>query len=327
MKGGEKNCPHFNALLPALCLILFAGVPPARAQLSAAGQTLADRALHFSAAGSRHPVKFERADNFRDLGGYPNAAGTHRIRFGLLYRSARLAKIKDRDRKILQELGVQRVCDFRGDRERRRRPLHLPENIRVTEYPVEHITEKELRRAVAKSSPRSPFDGAEFMEDYYRRLVREFTPVYGEWLRSLLGRPPAPQVFQGGVGGKDRVGFASAVLLRTLDAPWDIVQGDYLLSAIHGWRKKEKRMRQIRMYAAFRRGLEAENVYPVLTVRQSFLHAAFDEIDAQYGSFENYLRLGLKVSAQEQRELQRLYLESIPPPPATTETSAPGKPR
>ncbi len=313
------RCQNRLRFLPLLLLsLMLSGIPAGTAlALTAAEQALVERTLDFLPASGVRRLQFERVDNFRDLGGYPNAAGTHRLRSGLLYRSGRLSKIKDPDRELLRKLGIQRVADFRSEAEHDRRVLQLPDGMRVSRYPVAGLSEDELREAFKQASRKSPFDGARFMEDFYRRLVREFTPMYGAWLRSLREAASAPQVVQG-VGGKDRIGLASALLLRTLDVAPEIVQGDYLLSGTYNWRGKEKRMRQIRWYSALRPGLKAQKVYPVLTVQQSFLQAADDEIDARYGSFENYLRNGLGISAREQRELQRLYLEPIPGQPAKT---------
>jgi len=301
-----------------LLLLLLPGIPAGTAlALTAAEQALVERALDFLPASGARRLPFERVDNFRDLGGYPNAQGTHRLRSGLLYRSARLSRIKDPDRELLRELGIRRVSDFRSEPEHNRRVLRLPDGMRIKRYPVVSFTEEELRKTLKQSSRKFPFDGEKFMEDLYRRLVREFTPQYGAWLRSLREEASAPQVIQG-VGGKDRIGLASALLLRTLDVHPDIVQGDYLLSGAYSWHGKKKRMRQIRWYAALRPGLEAQKVYPLLTVQQSFLQAAYDEIDLRYGSFQNYLRQGLGISAREQRELQRLYLEPLPGGPVKT---------
>ena len=59
-------------------------------------------------------LSFEKAENFRQLGGYPAADG-RRVRCGLLYRSGALADAActPNDRALLESLGLRVVCDFR----------------------------------------------------------------------------------------------------------------------------------------------------------------------------------------------------------------------
>jgi protein-tyrosine phosphatase len=46
------------------------------------------------------------------------------------------------------------------------------------------------------------------------------------------------------------------------------------------------------------------------TVRASFLAAAFEAIDADYGNLETYLREGLGLGTAERAELETRYLEA-----------------
>jgi protein-tyrosine phosphatase len=57
-------------------------------------------------------VEFERLHNFRDLGGYAGAGGRS-VRWGLLYRSDSLGKLRGRDAERFAALGVRTVIDLR----------------------------------------------------------------------------------------------------------------------------------------------------------------------------------------------------------------------
>ena len=82
-------------------------------------------------------IVFSGVRNFRDLGGY-RAADGRIIRRGLLYRSANLHDLTDKDLQRLDRLSLKRVIDFRADFEKANEPDRLPadSNIQVLEIPI-----------------------------------------------------------------------------------------------------------------------------------------------------------------------------------------------
>ena len=75
--------------------------------------------------------------NFRDLGGYQAVSG-QTLRRGLLYRSANLHNLTDKDLQRLDRLSLKRIIDFRADFEKANEPDRLPmdSNIQVLEIPI-----------------------------------------------------------------------------------------------------------------------------------------------------------------------------------------------
>ena len=107
--------------------------------------------------------------------------------------------------------------------------------------------------------------------------------------------------------GKDRTGFAAAILLRILGAPRDVVMQDYMASREHAL---EARKSQLLLLRVFKGEEAADKLAIMMGVEEAWLHAAFEEIDAQWGSFDNYVRQGLELSrADIQRLRQSLYCE------------------
>ena len=51
-----------------------------------------------------------------------------------------------------------------------------------------------------------------------------------------------------------------------------------------------------------------ETMTVLLSVNESFLDAAYREIEKQYGSFENYVDEGLGLSAKKQEKLKDILL-------------------
>src|ERR1700676_947337 len=79
--------------------------------------------------------------------------------------------------------------------------------------------------------------------------------------------------------GKDRTGFACALILHTLGVSDDVIAEDYLLTNRY-YRRDPNSGSDL-----------PDDVKQVLgSVQPSFLGAAFEAIDADYGDLENYLR-------------------------------------
>jgi protein-tyrosine phosphatase len=100
--------------------------------------------------------------------------------------------------------------------------------------------------------------------------------------------------------GKDRTGLATALVLSALGVPRDTIMQDYLLS--------NSALDMDRLLAdAGLNALPADAIKPLLDVEPAYLDAAFEQIDKDYGSVENYLKRELGVDrAAIQRLRQRM---------------------
>lgn len=243
-------------------------------------------ARHFNLAG---------ASNFRDLGGYPAKDGCT-VRWRQIFRSNHLGHVTEADIEVLRGLGLKSAFDFRGAEERIAAMCGLAE-IAVHSLPIEPTVVAALRARLAAGATLSSADALEVMQDSYRNYVRYNTQNFRALFAHLL-EDRAPLVIHC-TAGKDRTGFACALILHTLGVPDDLIAEDYLLTN--------------RFY---RRDPAASNDLPedvkqvLASVEASFLAAAFDAISADYGDLESYLRDGLGIRAGERAELKTRYLES-----------------
>ena len=69
------------------------------------------------------------------------------------------------------------------------------------------------------------------------------------------------------------------------------------------------------MYTALIEGCANAGGYPnipsaILSVREEYLDAAFDEMKLKYGNIENYFSEGLNISVEQQAALKNLYLKN-----------------
>jgi protein-tyrosine phosphatase len=234
------------------------------------------------------------ASNFRDLGGYLTANG-QRVRRGQVFRSDHLAGLTDADVARLQALGVQHSLDFRGLAEYTATPYAIPGIERVA-LTIEPTVIARMQALVAQGVVPTTEETVDLMRETYRDFVNNNAGTYGRFLRHLLERP-TPQVFHC-TAGKDRTGFAAALLLSALGVERATIEHDYLLT--NQLYRRDPRLE----------GKGHPHVMQVLwQVQPAFLHAAFDEIDTQHGGMHDYLHGAIGLSPQEVAELRRLLLE------------------
>jgi protein-tyrosine phosphatase len=250
-----------------------------------------------SASPARWPARhlnLAGASNFRDLGGYAAHDG-RRVRWRQLFRSNHLGHVTSADIEILRRLGLKNAFDFRGTEERVAAHCALSE-IAVHSLPIEPTVVAALRARLADGVALSSTDAVDVMRDSYRNYVHQNTPSF----RALFGHlieDRAPLVIHC-TAGKDRTGFACALILQALGVPDEVIAHDYLLTN-----------RFYRRDASASSDLP-DDVRQVLgSVETSFLAAAYEAIAADYGDLESYFSDGLGVGARERETLHARYLE------------------
>jgi len=243
---------------------------------------------------ARH-LNLAGASNFRDLGGYPGKDG-RALRWRQIFRSNHLGHLTDADIELLRGLGLKSAFDFRGTEERTAAMCGLTE-IAVHSLPIEPTVVAALRARLAGGAPLASADALDVMRDSYRNYVRYSTPSFRALFAHLL-EDRAPLVIHC-TAGKDRTGFACALILHALGVPDDLIAEDYLLTN-----------RFYRRDPSASSDLPEEVRQVLASVEASFLAAAFDAIRADYGDLESYLSDGLGLGAQERARLEARYLES-----------------
>jgi protein-tyrosine phosphatase len=247
-----------------------------------------------SEAPARH-LSLAGASNFRDLGGYPARNGQI-VRWRQIFRSNHLGHLTDDDIAVVRGLGVRSAFDFRGAEERQT-ALCLMDDVMVHSLPVEPTVVAALRAIGASGTQLSPEHAVKVMRDSYRSYVQQNTPRFRTLFAHLL-EDRAPLVIHC-TAGKDRTGFACALILHTLGVSNDVIAEDYLLTNRY-YRRDPANGSEL-----------PDDVKNVLgTVRASFLGAAFEAIDADYGDLETYLRDGLGLGSAERTSLEARYLQS-----------------
>ncbi len=228
-----------------------------------------------------------RIRNFRDIGGIITE-DRREVISGQLFRSADLSDAEMSELLLLQKLGIKTVVDFRTDLERDRSPssdlriygietIHLP----VLD-PARSSVFWRLERGIKTGELRCK-DVDEVMIETNRSFAIEWAPMFSDFLRVVIERAGTPLLWHC-TGGKDRTGFATALLLRLLGATDEAIRVDYLAS------RGANRLRASQSLSlAVRRGLHTLLAVRRLTdVDWAWLETALIVIDSHQGGFRGF---------------------------------------
>lgn len=250
-------------------------------------------------------LRLASADNFRDVAGtgagYPTRDG-RRVRRGVFYRSNEL-QLTHEDATSLAALGIRVIHDLRGGPE-------------VEAHPDVEVPGATWRHVEVAGIPMAMVEGLadtaaaeRVMGEVYEAFVRspEARASYAVLLTDLATEDP-PHLFHC-TAGKDRTGWAAALLLEVAGVDRDTIVADYLLTNEVSSATREKYLALIAEHL----GQEKVAIYePTMVVEPGYLQAAYDAVDADYGSVEGYLREGLGLGDDVLAELRARLVVPAP---------------
>ncbi|MFD8944778.1 tyrosine-protein phosphatase, partial [Streptomyces californicus] len=174
--------------------------------------------------------------NLRDLGGIA-LSRDRRVRQSVLFRSGQLSELDPENDRAIAALGIRTVVDLRTADERRWAPDRLPHRSRlfVADVLGDHpgVAPSRLRSLLADpDGARRALGGGraeELFADTYRKMVLSpgAAAAYRAFLETAADPRARPLLFHC-TAGKDRTGWAAAVLLMILGAPRATVRADFL---------------------------------------------------------------------------------------------------
>ncbi|GAB5453465.1 MAG: tyrosine-protein phosphatase [Halioglobus sp.] len=258
-------------------------------------------------------LNFEGIHNFRDLGGYPAADG-RQVKWGVLYRTGTLAHASRADMDVLARLQLETLIDFRSAMEKEEEPNRLPEPLtfEVVEIPTLDKGNETMVAEIFERIDSGNFEGFDpdaTMIEGNRQFASEFTPQFRLFTQEVLEAQGRPVLWHCSAG-KDRTGFAAAILLRILGVDQETVMADYLASRQPSLDARKSTLLMLRIF----KGEEAaEKLAVLMGVERSWLEAAFEKVDEQWGSFDAYVRDGLALSDADVERLRSNLLTPLPP--------------
>jgi len=242
-------------------------------------------------------VVLEGASNVRDLGGWPSARGG-RVAYGRVFRAAALARLTEADRVGLAALGLRTVCDFRGRKERARAPSRLDglAGLEVRSIPIEPSIGASLADILATREATGE-DVLDLLRRAYLSYAFDWAHCYRAVFDLILEPERLPLMFHCSAG-KDRTGFAAALVLTALHVPWEAVVQDYLATN-RLWRSDPELARELPPSVAEK----------LLGVHAELLETAFDAMRRECGSVDRYLATVLGLDAARRERLRTLLIE------------------
>jgi protein-tyrosine phosphatase len=257
-------------------------------------------------------IALEGQPNFRDLGGYAAADG-RTVKWGQIYRSGELGKLTDADLATLDRIGIALVCDLRSDSE----VTALPDPVAAADQQIrlaindESVDVAKITAAITAGdlSSLSPT----LLLDGMPKIALDFSDNWRDLLLRVGDPANRPTNFHCSAG-KDRAGWASAVILRALGVPEETVMADYLLSNDYRAEANAATVAQVRTLVAGVSGVpedevDMSNLVALLEVRPEYLQAALDAVDEKFGSFDAYLTDGLGLTEAQITALRDSLLE------------------
>jgi protein-tyrosine phosphatase len=240
-------------------------------------------------------IPLEGASNLRDLGGWPAADG-RRVRPGLVFRSATLARLTEADQRQVEALGLRTVCDFRGARESAQAPSRLPPGAERVALPIEPTVGASLRDLLAREAATGE-DVVLLLGRAYCAYVTTWLPVYRRVFELLLEPGRVPLLFHCSAG-KDRTGLGAALLLLALGATRETAMADYIATD-RLWRRDY----------ALPAGTPKPLADALYGTHPHLLEEALEAAIQPYGALEDLLEYGLGLTPRRLAALRDLLLE------------------
>lgn len=241
----------------------------------------------------RHAPILPRFPNLRCLGGIPAADGRH-VRENRFLRGPVPLALTSRESGILAALDPGLLIDFRHAKEAQAAPVSLPPALAARRVSLPIETGSHLR--VTAGQPLTERAARDAMLATYRDFAKRHLDVFAAFLRLSAAADDRPVLFHC-TAGKDRTGFAAALLLAGLGAPRVALLEDFLRS---GALWSPDPALQARLPEVFHPA--------VFGVDPAYLEISLDTLDREQGGAEAVARTALggetALQAWRDRHLQ-----------------------
>jgi protein-tyrosine phosphatase len=234
--------------------------------------------------------------NLRDIGGYRTTSGDW-VRMGVVYRSQALDDLTPTDLSTVNGLGITDVYDLRTPSEASGSP----------DAQISGATYHLINVFGTQSPPGDVGSTTASAQTYMITMNRQFVAAASD--RAALGtlitdiaNSTGPQLYNC-TAGKDRTGWATAVILTLLGVPPSTVMQDYLLSNTYYF-DSAATQRLVKGQTPAQTG----TLTAVLDVSPTYLQSGLDQVARSYGSMYDYVVKGLGVSPATVTKLRNKLL-------------------
>lgn len=240
------------------------------------------------------------------------------VRHGLVYRSTDLNGLTDAGMGQLAALGLHTIYDLRTTAERTAQPDRVPSG--VTDVQLDVLADDPANAAAGAGDLQAllsdPAKVAAVLAT--TSLTSMFTTAYQQ-IVSLPSALAAYHSMYSGIAdasrrpvlfhcttGKDRTGWGSAALLSFLGVSRDQVIDEYMLTNVEILPFTQP------LYDEFQAaGGDPDLLRPALGVEKSYLNTAFEVMESEFGTVEDYFTKGLKLDDSTLDSLRSALIEPV----------------
>ena len=254
----------------------------------------------YSIITAERTIPMEGVYNFRDLGGYYNTKGKQTC-WGKLYRSSTLANATFQDTKVLTNLGIQTVIDFRTDKERLDAP---PKYLapKMINFPLRGNPFNMFFSSILSGEMKAG-DVKVYAQDMFSFLLENNSDYFIKMFDILLDPNSYPVLVNCSMG-RDRSAVAVALILAALDIDMDQIINDYMLT-----NEQIDFSSFVPNTNIFLQDQEVQETFTALfRVHKGTITYSFDKLIKEYGSLDNYFNTELKLTAKKREKLKELML-------------------
>jgi len=259
-----------------------------------------------TASSTARGVALDGGINFRDIGGYVNNQG-RTVRWRKIMRCGHLANLSDNDLDSLEQIGINKIHDFRRTEEQEQSPscavrAEFIDDYQISIGDISRFWEFLFGGELTADSSHT------LVVNSYRNCIDAVIPAFSRFMRHIVDNADNASVFHCSAG-KDRTGMAAALILAALDVPRQTIVEDYMLTIEHYDTDRLIDLVEGHLRDANVESWDREWLVPYCSVHQDNIVAFLEAIDASYGDVKNYLITALGLSQADLNKMQSCYLE------------------
>ena len=265
-------------------------------------------------------LPYETLRNIRDLGGMRTSDGKI-IATGRLIRCGHLADLSACDLAKLALL-TDTIIDFRTDQERIEKPDAVIPGTTAYHIPILNkltggITrEEESDRDVIARLATDPAASKNYMCRMYTEFAENDYVVsqFARFIRILLENHEKAVLWHC-TAGKDRAGTAAVIIEEILGIPRETIVADYLKTNEYLAPDIEYLISFIKKQTGTEKYTDDTDPHSadqalryLFSADESFIHSFYSAVQRRFGSFDGFLREGLRLTGNDLQALRLKYL-------------------
>ncbi|MDC3076104.1 tyrosine-protein phosphatase [Paracoccaceae bacterium] len=215
-------------------------------------------------------------NNLRDLGG-KRTSENKTLKKGLFLRCAAPTVWNEQVKTQIVALKKPIIIDFRGVREEKNNPSRIPKDFlsKRVHLPIEPSV-TDLLRELNEVDRSKKTEIEKIFQQAYRKYTIENIGTFEEFFNILFDNPDSTIMFHC-TAGKDRTGFASALILSLFGIANETIIDDYLLSN-ETYKPTQKVKGEVQKIG----------IKQLLKVEESWLNAGLEEFSERVGNIRKF---------------------------------------